>query len=195
MKRLPSLGPVLALSLFGLLLILGTPTIAPASAQDHSSQLAAGDVAVSVSLSDVSTLTGETFTFTSEIANRGTTATPPLIASLNFTSLDPGTYVDPEDWSPRRTLTVAPIDPGSSATQSWTINPILEGDVAAYVVALPDSPGLTSSPLNASPAIHLHVGARRSLNPGGVLPVVIAVPGVLAVAFAGLRFTSTRRRS
>jgi hypothetical protein len=195
MRRLLGLGPLLACAIVGLVLVHGTAIVAPASAQDGTNQVSAGALAVSVSLSDVSKLIGEKFTFTSEIANRGTTATPPLIVSLNFTSLDPGTYVDPEDWSPRRTLSVPPIDPGTSATQSWTINPILEGDVAAYVVALPDSPGLTSGPLNASPAIHLHVGARRSLNPGGVLPVVIAVPGVLAVAFAGLRVTSTRRRS
>jgi hypothetical protein len=195
MNRLAGLKITLAGALFGLLLIAGAASAAPVSAQENSNQVAADELTVSVSLTEVSALTGEKFTFTSEITNEGTVATPPLIVGLNFTSLDRDTYVDPEDWSPRRTLGVAPIEPGASATQSWTINPILEGEIAAYVVVLPDSPSLTAGSLSASPAIRLHVGAQKSLNPGGVLPVVIAVPGVLAVGFAGLRVTSNRWRS
>lgn len=37
-----------------------------------------------------------------------------------------------------------------------------------------------------------HVEEHRTLNPGGVLPVVLAVPGVLALAFAGLRVAHRR---
>jgi len=61
-------------------------------------------------------------------------------------------------------------------------------------VALPSAPALaTTGPLAASPAIHLHVEEHRSLNPGGVLPVVLAVPGVLALAFAGMRVARNKR--
>ena len=117
--------------------------------------------------------------------NNGSSATPPLIANLGFVALDQSTYVDPEDWSPQRTLSVAPIAAGSSVTQTWTVKPVLKGDVAAALAS--------AGPLAASPAISVHVEEHRTLNPGGVLPVALAVPGVLALAFAGLR-RGTRQR-
>jgi len=190
MKPLLWLGPVLGAAFLALILPVG----ATASAQESGTQISTDDVSVSVNISDVSKLTGERFTFQSEITNNGSTATPPLIAALNFTSLDPDTYVDPEDWSPDRTKIVDSIAPGSSATLTWTINPVLEGDVASYVVILPDSTKVAASPLVSGPAIQIHVGAQRSLNPGGVLPVALAVPGLLAGAYAGLRITRTRIR-
>ena len=195
MKPLLWLGPVLGGALVGLFLVLGAATIPTAAAQEGGAQFAGSDLSVSVSMSAVSKLTGERFTFASVITNNGSIATPPLIAALNFTSLDPDTYVDPEDWSPQRTMTVDPIAPGSAATQTWTINPILEGDVASYVVVLPDSLAFPASPLVSSPAIHVHVGAQRSLNPGGVVPVALAVPGLLAAAYAGLRIQRSRMRA
>ncbi|HLB26449.1 MAG TPA: hypothetical protein VJN32_02280 [Dehalococcoidia bacterium] len=194
MKRLPRLGPVVAAALLGTLLVAAL-VAGPASAQEGGGQPSAGEVAISVSKSEVSALTGDRFTFTTEITNSGSEATPPLIANLNFVSLDESTYIDPEDWSPRRTVNIAPVGPASSVRQSWTVNPILKGDVAVYVVVLPDSPGVAGAgPLVASPAVHVRVGEQRSLNPGGVLPVVLAVPGVLALAFAGLRVGRARAR-
>ncbi len=189
MRRLPWLGPVIAVGvLVAFLLAVGAAVSAPAFAQDSGGQAPAGDVTISVSKSEVSTLTGKTFTFTSEITNSGSIATPPLIANLAFVAIDHSTYVDPEDWSPRRTVSVAPIAAGSSATLTWTVKPVLKGDVAVYVVVLPEPPALAGAgPLAASPAIPVHVEEHRTLNPGGVLPVVLAVPGVLALAFVGLR--------
>jgi hypothetical protein len=186
------LGPAaIAAALFVVLLAATVSRGAPAFGQENAP---ASDLSVSVSRSEVSALTGDTFTFTSEVTNTGSKVTPPLIANLDFVALDQGTYIDPEDWSPQRTLVVDPIAAGSSATQSWTIKPVLTGDVAAYVVVLPSSPTLaTAGPLVSSPAIYLHVEEHRALNPGGVLPVVLAVPGVLALAFGGLRVARSRR--
>jgi hypothetical protein len=182
----------IAAALFVVLLAATVSSGAPAFGQENA---AASDLRVSVSKSEVSALTGDTFTFTSEITNTGSEVTPPLIANLDFVALDQSTYIDPEDWSPQRTLVVDPIAAGSSATQSWTVKPVLKGDVAAYVVVLPSSPALaTAGPLVSSPAIYLHVEEHRALNPGGVLPVVLAVPGVLALAFAGLRVARSNRR-
>jgi hypothetical protein len=192
MNRRIAARPMIGLALLGLVLVASATTAAPASAQDQPS---GGGLTVALSLTEVSAQTGDRFTFTSAITNAGSVATPPLIASLNFTSLDEGTYVDPEDWSPRRTQTVASIAPGATATLSWTINPILEGEIAAFVVVMADAPRLTTQPLVASQAMYLQVGAQMSLNPGGVLPVVIAVPGALAVLFAGLRLSRERRRA
>jgi len=149
---------------------------------------AAGDLTVAVSKSQVSAATGDSFTFTSEIKNAGEQATSPLIANLAFVAIDGGTYVDPEDWSGERTQAVAPIGAGATATETWMVKTVLEGDVAAYVVVLPAPPALASdSPLAISPAIQMHVQQHRALNPGGVLPMVLVVPAVLLAAFGGMR--------
>ena len=193
MRGFPWLRAALAAALLGLLLGSAAVTQAPVSAQGDSGGAAASEVVVSVSATDVSALAGDTFTFTSEITNTGSEPTPPLVAHLNIVSLDQSVYVDPEDWSPQRTVGIAPIASGASTTQSWTVNPILKGDVAVYVVVLPASPSLaTTSPPIASPAIRVRVDEQRSLNPGGVLPIVIAVPGVLAGAFVILRVNHGR---
>src|SRR3990172_2381415 len=62
MRRFPWLIPVIACALLVALLAAKAATSAPAFAQDPASP---GDITVSVSKSEVSTLTGKTFTFTS----------------------------------------------------------------------------------------------------------------------------------
>jgi hypothetical protein len=164
-----------------------------ASAQE-SRQEGAPDLTVSVSESDISAFSGDRFTITSEITNNDSSDTPDLIATLAFVAVDGETYVDPEDWSPQRTLAIGIIDGGESATQTWTIKPALAGDVAAFVAVLPRGPELAAAgALAASPAIHLNVEERRTLNPGGVLPVVLAVPAVLGLGFVGVRLSRRRR--
>jgi hypothetical protein len=175
-----------------LLLAVAAPnTFATARARG---QPAVSDLRIEVSESERTTLVGDSFTFTSTISNDGSDATPTLIANLDFVSVDHSTYVDPEDWSPERTLIVAPIDAGASATQSWTINTVLQGKVAAYVVVLPDATQPTAiDRLATSPPIYMHVSEQRKLNPGGVLPVVLIVPGLIAAAFTGLQVSRRRR--
>jgi hypothetical protein len=161
-----------------------TVTLTPATAQESGK----ADLTVSVSETEKSTLTGDVFTFTSEITNEGSETTPTLIANLAFVAIDGSTYVDPEDWSGERTMHVGPIDSGESITQTWTVKTVLEGDVAAYVSVLPAPPELSpASALAVSSAIQMHVEEDRKLNPGGVLPTVLAVPLLLAAMFAGLR--------
>jgi hypothetical protein len=161
----------------------------PARAQEGK----ASEITITVSEAEKSTRTGDVFTFTSEITNQGSEKTPALIANLAFVAVDDSTYVDPEDWSGERTLSVAPIAAGSSARQTWTVKTVLEGDVAASVAVLLAPPELSaSSPLAVSTAIQMHVEEHRKLNPGGVLPTVLAVPVVLAAACAGLRVVRRR---
>ncbi len=195
MWRLPSLVPAFVFAVLVMTVSSRASGVTHAAAQGAGSPVPANDLVVTVSESNVSKLTGESFSFTSTISNNGSTATPPLIANLNFTSLDNNTYIDPEDWSPQRTMAIDPLEPGASVTKTWKVNPILEGEVAAYIVILPKSDALTTQPLSTSPAIHIHVGAQRSLNPGGVLPVTLAVPGVLAATFVGLRVSRGKRRT
>ena len=132
--------------------------------------------------------------FTSTITNTSSAASPKLFANLNFVAVDHSTYVDPEDWSSERTISVPSLAAGASATHTWTIDTVTKGDVDAYVVALPDvGPTATAEPLISSPAVHLHVTEQRKLNPGGVLPVVLIVPGAIAAGFVGLQASRRRR--
>ena len=175
------------------LLLVAAAGLAPASAQENAPQPLDG-VTISLSKTTVATMTGETFTFASQIVNNDSNATPPLVVHLNVVSLDESAYIDPEDWSPDRTMIVGEIPPRSSATQTWTVKPVLKGNVSIYLVVLPASDGSTTEGgLVASPAINVRVDEQRTLNPGGVLPVVLVVPVVLAAAMAGLRFTRQRR--
>jgi hypothetical protein len=183
----------------GALILLSTAVVllggAQVLAQGGVTAAALNDLRITVSQQATAMLTGESFTFTSEVTNTGSESTPPLIANLAFVALDHKTYVDPEDWSGRRTQDVGAIPAGQSATQTWTVKAVLAGDVAVYVVVLPEAPEEAGSgPLVASAAIPLHVTERRPLNPGGVLPVVLVVPALVAVAFAGLRLGFRARR-
>jgi len=187
MTRRLLLSSSLPVCLPALLLLFGIAAGPPAVAH-VASPSNVGDLTVTVSKSEVSALTGDVFTFTSEITNDGSKGTPPLIANLAFVATDGETYVDPEDWSPQRTLRLPPIAAGSSSTQTWTVKTVLNGDVAVYVAVLPAPPALSAGePLAVSPAIQVHVEEHRGLNPGGVLPTVLGVPLLLALAFGGLR--------
>ena len=199
MSRFSSPPAVAACALLGLfvtamVVAAGSPAVA-----NGQTGPATGQVVVSLSDADISARTGDTFTFTSKFANTGTDATPPLVAHLNIASLGEGPYVDPEDWSPERRVSLAPIGPGSSAIQSWTIHSILGGDFAIYIVLVPDSATVaTRAALVASPAMHLHVDEQRNLNPGGVLLVVIATPAALAAMMTAVwaeRRRGERRRA
>jgi hypothetical protein len=168
--------------------------LVPASAQESPRQEGARDLTVSVSETAIAAFSGDRFTITSEITNNDSNDTPDLIATLAFVAVDGETYVDPEDWSPQRTLPIGIIEGRESATQTWTIKPALAGDVAAFVAVLPRDPELAAAgALAASPAINLKIEERRTLNPGGVLPVVLAVPAVLGLGFVGVRLSRRRR--
>ena len=181
-------------SLAALLLVVAGAS-SQAAAQESSPSPMDG-VTISLSKTAVATMTGETFTFTSQIANDGAGTTPPLIVHMNVVSLDESVYVDPEDWSPNRTMIVGEIPPRSSATQTWTVKPVLKGNVSIYLVLLPASDGSTAEGgLLASPALNVHIDEQRTLNPGGVLPIVLAVPGVLVAAMAGLHIVRRRNVS
>lgn len=132
-----------------------------------------------------SAVIGDRVTIRAQVTNSGATRTDPLIAHLNVASLT-GTYVDLEDWTAGPTQPVAPIDPAASANVSWEIQAVNTGSFDVYVVLLPNGPGSAGAgPLVAGPPTHLTVAGRRTLNAGGSLPIVIAMPLLLgAVALA-----------
>ena len=194
MNYLTSVSMFIRTVILGLIAVCALASWTSVSAAEMQPEAPDGSLAIELDTSEVSTLTGDRFTITSTVTNPGSDTTPDLVISLNFTSLDGGTYVDPEDWSPQRTQYVEPIEPGATVSQTWTVNPVLEGQIAAYIVVISDTTETAIQPLGLSPVVHLDVGAQKSLNPGGVAPVAIAVPGALAALLAAARLSRRRQR-
>lgn len=132
--------------------------------------------------------TGDKVEFSTTVTNGAAEESPPLIVAMNIINLDAqGDVVDPEDWSPQRTQYVENLAPGESASLSWIINTILDGDYMVYMVVIPEPSATeaTSLPV-ASSGIHLTVTPYTRLNPGGVLPFAIGGPILLGVAIYGV---------
>ncbi len=130
---------------------------------------------------------GEKLSFQSTIRNTGDTPIDGYVAHLNILTTDESVYVDPEDWSPKRTQYLDELAPGASTTLDWDVRAVTSGPLILYVsVTSPDAAKVTSSgPLN------LTVTGRRVVNAGGVLPLVMWMPaGVLLLLGA----TLARRR-
>jgi hypothetical protein len=142
-------------------------------------------VSVSVDRISISTKLGRAFSFASTITNHGDRAASGLIAHLNVLSLRDGVYVDPEDWSSHRTRYLAPIPAGGSTTIAWRMEAVNAGSFGVYVAVLPEN-GAARPPTTGS-AIHVAVAERRTLNSAGILPLVLAIPGVLGLVALGFR--------
>jgi hypothetical protein len=148
--------------------------------------LASAARAVTVTLDNppVTTNIGRKFTFTTTVANTVATPASDLVAHLNVLSDDPGTYVDPEDWSSHRTQYLPTIPPNEKLRLTWTIQAVNSGNLTVFVSILPRrGPGTiaTSGPLRVS------VGQRRTLNSSGVLPLVLGIPAVIGLIGLGIR--------
>jgi len=173
------------LVLLGLLLALTAPFGLAASPAAATTE----DVEVTFDRSEVSTVLGGRFTLQTTIVNSGGAQTDPILAHLNVASLTSDVYVDPEDWSADRSKEVAPLRPGQSTSLSWDIQAVNAGSFDVYVVLLPNGPSTAGEgPLVVSPPVHLKVAGRRTLSPGGVMPVVIVVPVLLGLVAAAARF-------
>lgn len=147
------------------------------------------NIAVTVAPDRIATELGGKFAFTSTITNNGATDARALIAHLNVLSLRDGTYVDPEDWSSNRTRYLDPIAPGESTTITWRMQAVNDGDFGIYVAVLPESGA--PIPPTAGPTIHLDVAERKTLNAGGIVPLVLGIPAALGLLALGVRI---RRR-
>ena len=178
-----SVGALLAAALMA----AGAAGTAAAPAPSPSS------VSVSLSRTSTSVKIGNSFGFTSTIANRGTSPLSGLVAHLNVLSFTHGVYVDPEDWSSNRTRYLDPLAPGQSTTVNWSVKAVNGGDFGIYVAAL-GTPAVATIPTEptVSPALVAHVAEQRNVNPQGVLPLVLGIPAVVAAAMAALRLRMRR---
>jgi uncharacterized repeat protein (TIGR01451 family) len=141
-------------------------------------------VTVTLDSAPVTTAIGQKFTFATTVSNAGPTPASDLVAHLNVLSDDPGTYVDPEDWSSHRTQYLAMIGAGGKLRLTWTVQAVNSGKLTVFVSVLPrHGPGeiATSAPLRFT------VTQRKTLNSGGVLPLVLGIPAVIGLAGLGIR--------
>jgi hypothetical protein len=138
----------------------------------------------------VATKLGHTFTFNTRIENRGAAPARGLVAHLNVVDLTGHTYVDPEDWSSRRTRYLPAIAAGRATRLSWRLNAVNAGAVGIYVAVLPRS-GAPVRP-TTGPTLRVRIRDRRTLNSGGVLPLALGIPAALALLTVAVR-TSRRR--
>jgi hypothetical protein len=174
MSRVRVPATLLAVAVYVLLLSPGA----------HAQEAERG-VSVSVDRTRISTQLGDKVVFRSTVTNRGSTAASGLIAHLNVLSLRPGLYVDPEDWSSNRTKYLGPVPPGGSTTLTWQVQAVNTGELGVYVTVVPES-GVAQAPATG-PAIHVSVAGRRTLNAGGVVPLAVGIPGLLALLTLGFR--------
>lgn len=140
-------------------------------------------VEIAISLDFETVNTGDAIFFDTVVTNPHAEPSAPLVVAMNIINLDQeGDVVDPEDWSPQRTQYIDQLAPGDSATLSWRVNAILDGDYVVYMIAMPEPAGRdATSQAVASQGIHLTVMPFTRLNPRGILPLVIGTPIVLAV--------------
>lgn len=168
---------------------LATLALAVALGSSAASPAHAEDVRVEQEKTTVSTTLGERFSFTSTI-RAGDEDAKDLVAHLNIVGLDPEVYVDPEDWSGERTQYIDELSAGEAEELSWTVQAVNAGEFLVYVaLATPDAGG----PITAGPALKAEVAAQRMINAGGILPIAVAVPGVLLVATIVARLRGRRR--
>ena len=162
----------------------------------RAADVAAPVLAISADLEYAVVNNGDSVEFTTTVTNLGDTDSPELLVAMNIINLGKGgDPVDPEDWSPERTQEVGVLAPGETAEQDWTVEAILDGDYMVYmtVVAAPDGAESTTQPV-ASPGVHVTVRGVTRTNPGGVLPVAIGIPVLLAIATFLLRRWWSRDR-
>ena len=150
---------------------------------------AGASLAVKLDQSSVSTRIGEKFHFSSTVRNLGPQSVPDVVAHLNIVSLDPSVYVDPEDWSSHRTRYLGTLDAGGASRVEWAVQAVNSGHFVVYV-AVVDRNGTGS--VTASNPLATTVAQKRRLNSGGVVPLALGIPAVLAL---GLVLVRRRRRS
>ena len=156
-----------------------------------SAAYADSGVSVTVDSGAMTTTIGEPFGFGSEVTNATDQQVSGLVAHLDVVSTHPEVYVDPEDWSSHRTIYLPALPAHSSLHLDWTGRVVNEGDFVLYVVVT-----TTRGPADVatSAGVRLHAEGRRTLDAGGVLPVVVGMPALMGMLL-GLVGVRRRRRS
>jgi hypothetical protein len=153
------------------------------------------DATVSVQISKASAVLTAAgwMEFDTLLRNNGATATPPLVAHLAIAALDEGRYVDPEDWSPRRTQYLPPLQPGESVQLAWRLRGLIEGAFVTFVTVVSAE---ESFPPAVSASLRLQVTPDDILPLKEVIPVIALVPLFpLALLIFSAAYTRRMERS
>lgn len=182
-------GTELALLAAALLLLTAAlvALTAPAAASAPAGGRDRAGVTVALDRARTSVGPGEEVRFESTVRNVGDRPASGLVAHLNILTTDPDVYVDPEDWSPRRTQYLDRLDPGESVRLTWDVQAVTSGPLVLYVAVTDE----TDRTVTASPPLSMTVGGQRVVDAGGVLPLVLWMPAGVA---ALLGATLLRRR-
>jgi hypothetical protein len=178
-RRLAALVATMAVGL------LAMPAAAPAAAAERP----AADSPLSVVLDETALEVGpgQKIEFTSTVRNTGEQSVADLVAHVAILTSDADVYVDPEDWSPRRTQYVDRLDGGEDTTLSWDVQAVTAGPVILYVAV--SDPG--SDTVAVSGPLYMQVTGRREVNSQDAFPLVAGVPAAVLLL---LGLTGVRRR-
>ncbi len=150
----------------------------PALAQSEA------ELVVEVTPARIDATLGDSFDIEITVTNAGAQPTVPLVAHIDITDPAQSTSVDPEDWTETLNQSLGVIPSGESRSVSWTLQPISPGTFSLYAVTLSGE----SEEVSASAATIIDVAFSQTLNPEGVLPVVLAGPLVIgALLFMVMR--------
>lgn len=130
------------------------------------------EIRVEVSPHRIEATLGDSFDVEVTVTNGSDRPTAPLVAHIDITDPAQSTSVDPEDWTETLSQTIGVVPPGGTQSVSWTLQPISPGSFSLYAVALSGETDL----VQASAATFIEVAFVQTLNPEGVLPVVLAGP-------------------
>jgi hypothetical protein len=130
---------------------------------------------------------GQRIRFTSTVRNTGDQPLGDLVAHVAILTSDPDVYVDPEDWSPRRTQFIDRLAAGEEASLTWNVQAVTAGPLILYV-AVTDR---QSDTVAVSGPLYMSVTGRRVVNSNDALPLVAGVPAAVLLL---LGITGVRRR-
>jgi hypothetical protein len=142
---------------------------------------------VTLDRTGVVTRIGGSFHVGTTVENTARAPVSGLVAHLDVVSLDPDVTVDPEDWSPERTRYLPPLAAGRRARIGWEVKAVDGGRFTAYVVVL------VGRRTTVGPGLDVRVARHRTLDPAGVVPLAVGLPGVLGLALLSLRLRRRRR--
>jgi hypothetical protein len=169
-----------------ILAVLATVGVAPSAFAARPPS--PGDVTVSFHQPDVHTTVGHRFRPISTVRNNGDTTQTGLVAHLDVLSVRPDVYVDPEDWSSRRTVYLDPLPAHGTVSVPWKVQVVNKGRFVVFVtVTRQKGPAL----VDAGDGLRLSATARRTIDTSGILPIVLGIP---AAVLALLLLTARRRR-
>jgi hypothetical protein len=153
----------------------------------HAQAPSLDELEVVITPAEASVVLGDVLVWRVEVTNTGAVASPPAAVHLDITDPDATASVDPEDWTSTLTRPIEALAPRQTITLEWEAQPISVGMFTAYAVVVSND----TATLAASGITRVQVSDQRTLNPGGILPVVLGAP-VIVGGLLGFRIRRSR---